>query len=738
MVNIRMHPERGSLTSAAKRMLLRALLFAGLVVAASRPGVAQTPSPRLLAVFPPGAKSGSEAEITLTGQDLGEVKALHFSHPGIAAGSGGTNKFKVEIERNVPPGIYEVRAVSSNGISNPRAFAVGALNEITLDKAPTARESAKDMPLNSVVNTRAEANAIQYFEISAHAGQRLLVRCDAREIDSRLEPVLSALDESGHEVDHARTGGLLDFTPPADGRFVIKVHDAIFRGGPEYWYRLSVGTFAQVSFAVPTAVAPGRNRITLFGRNLPGGKSREDLKVEGKSLDALEVDIDVPADTVARRDSMAGVSVAPFQAGLDLFAYRLAAKTGPANSVLFSVARSPVTPASGARNISLPCDIAGQFHGRGGEFFTFKAKKGEAWWLEVVSQRLGLPTDPLLVVQRVSGGGTNDVLELNDSEANVGGAEFNTAHRDPAGRFEVKEDGTYRVMLRDLFGPSRPDPHRVFHLSIRKPAPDFTLVAIPQSPPSTKKDAKDIALAALAAGRGETVVLKAIAMRRDGFTGDIELNAGDLPDGVSAAPTRIDGGKNSTLVFLTVGDDAPLTNAPIVLQGTATNDGTRLLRSAAPATLVWGTPDPAADAVVARLSSDTAFSVLEASLPVRVRASSNVIDTVANKSVKVNFLIERRGPYKGGVKLKTFGLAALDSLAELDVDAAATNLVLQIDLKEKKIPAGTHVFGLQVTPQGKVTDSSKKPKDSTPTFYSAPVVLRVKPAPPTATNSPSK
>jgi hypothetical protein len=732
-----------SLTPTPRKLTLngslRAVLFGAIVLAAPWALMAQLSNPRLLSIFPPGGKSGTEVEPTISGQDLERASELRFSHSGLTTTVIGSNKFKVEIERNVPAGIYDVRVISSNGISNPRAFAVGTLNELTLEKAPTARELAKEVPLNSVVNARAETNAIQYFEVSAQKGQRVLVSCEARAIDSRLEPVLSALDESGREIDHDRTGGLLDFTPTADGRFIIKVHDVIFRGGPEYWYRLSVGTFAQVDFVVPSAVTPGRNKISLFGRNLPGGKLREDVKVEGKSLEALEVEIDVPSDSATRRASLAGVPIATAQAGLDLFAYRFASKAGVANPVLFSVARSPVTPAQEWQNSSLPCDIAGQFRARGPrELFTFKAKKGEAWWIEVVSQRLGLPTDPLVVVQRVSGESTNDVLELNDSEANLGGAEFNTMHRDPSGRFDVKEDGTYRVMLRDLFAPSRPDPRRVFHLSIRKPAPDFSLVAIPQSPPSTKKDAKDITLAALAAGRGETVALKVLALRRDGFGGDIELSAGDLPEGVTVAPTRIDGGKNSTLVFLTVGEDAALTNAAIVIQGSATNDGARLVRSAALATLVWGTPDPATDAAVARLSADAALSVLEASLPVRVRASSNVIETVAGRSVKVNFLIERRAPYKGGVKLKTFGLAALDSVPELDVDAAATNLVFQIDLKEKKIPAGTHVFALQVTPQGKVADSSKKPKDSTLTFYSAPVVLRVRPAPVAATNSPAK
>jgi hypothetical protein len=109
--------------------------------------------------------------------------------------------------------------------------------------------------------------------------------------------------------------------------------------------------------------------------------------------------------------------------------------------------------------------------------------------------------------------------------------------------------------------------------------------------------------------------------------------------------------------------------------------------------------------------------------------------------VKVTFLIERDEPFTGPVKLKPFGFAAVDSVAELDVDAKTTNLVLQVDLREKKVPAGVHVFALQGTAQGKQSsgDKGKKPKDAgTFSFYSAPVVLNVTPGLPAQTNSAAK
>jgi hypothetical protein len=724
-------------------MLLRRYCFAALgcaVVATSLTPAGAQSMTRLLSLSPAGGKVGTSVNVTVTGQDLDELRELRFSAAGITSEMAVSNTFKVKIGPEVPAGVYDARVIGKNGASNPRAFAVGALDEIVIEKTATSLELAKEISLNSTVNARADVNAVHYFRVRAKKGERVLVRCDARGIDSKLDPALSVLDEHGREMDRNRRGGILDFTAPADGAFVIKVHDVVYRGGTELWYRLAIGTFPHVDFVSPSAVAPGKNKVTVFGRNLPGGKGCKDVLADGKALEQLEIEIDVPEDAAKR--SVTGASLSPFQAAAELFAFRLNPATEP---VLLSIAASPPILEhepndTKAQKISLPCDIGGQFAAnRDRDWFTFDGRKGEAFWVEVVSHRLGLPTDPLVIVQHLSGDSASDVLELNDSEANIGGNEFDTRHRDLAGKLEIKENGTYRILVRNLFGSAQVDAQLAYHLSIRKPAPDFRLVAVPQSPTPPKKDAKDVPLTPVVLRRNETIPVKVIALRRDGFAGDIELTTDNLPDGLSGTPARIENGKNSTLLFLTATDDANATNANFIVRGTASISGTNVSRVAESATMVWATPDPANEAAIARMAANSTLSLMDDALPVRVRGASNVIETVANKTVKVQFLIQRDESFRGPLKLKPFGFAAVDSVPELEVDAKATNLVLQIDLREKKVPAGTHVFALQGSATGKPSgDKGKSVKEKTVSFYSAPVTLKVNPASIAQTNPPAK
>jgi len=54
-----------------------------LVIACSAKG--ELPEAHLTSIFPSGAKQGGAVEVTLTGQDLDEISALHFSDPRITA-----------------------------------------------------------------------------------------------------------------------------------------------------------------------------------------------------------------------------------------------------------------------------------------------------------------------------------------------------------------------------------------------------------------------------------------------------------------------------------------------------------------------------------------------------------------------------------------------------------------------------------------------------------------------------
>jgi hypothetical protein len=685
---------------------------------------------RLLTVSPAGGKAGSTLNVLVTGEKLDELSGLQFSHPGIAGEKTGSNTFKIIIEKDVPPGTYDVRVLGKNGASNPRAFAIGVLDEVTRVRS----RDPQSVALETTINGRTETATVDYFRFEAKQGQRVLMRCDARKIDSKLEPVLTLADSAGREVAHSRSGGLLDYTAASDGEFELRLHDVTYRGGPEFFYRLSVGTFPHISYARPIA-SGARTKFALFGRNLPGGQA-----VGAKTKAALErIEVELAANDATLRKPLASM---PAQLAIELFEYRIGASEPvllrfPTAAVIDE--QEPNNTLAAAKRISVPCEIAGQFFPTGDrDWFSFEAKKGDVFWIEVISHRLGLPTDPFVLVQRATTNGAADVLELNDSEASLGGPEFNTTHRDPSGKFEVKEDGTYLVQVRDLFTQPQRNPALVYQLAIRKPAPDFRVAAVPVAAVPAKKDAKDIGISTTSLRHGETLPIKIVAFRRDGFDGEISV-AADLPGGVAAARCVIEKEKNSALLFLTAAEDSAALDGGAVVRGAATVGGVEVSRVAAPITVVWGTADPAVEAAVSRGAASGALSVTEAAVPVRVYAASNIIETTTNRVVKINFLIEREASFTGGgLKLKPFGLAALDSIPELDVDAKATNLLLQIDLREKKIPVGTHSFALQVSPQPATpSEKGKKPKEPGPAFYSEPVVLHVKPTPP-PTNSPAK
>ena len=55
----------------------------------------------------------------------------------------------------------------------------------------------------------------------------------------------------------------LDVTLPADGRYVIKVHDATYAGSPDHVYRMTVHDGPHLDAVLPAAVGPARLRSSL-------------------------------------------------------------------------------------------------------------------------------------------------------------------------------------------------------------------------------------------------------------------------------------------------------------------------------------------------------------------------------------------------------------------------------------------------------------------------------------------
>src|SRR5690349_9656116 len=87
----RLAPQSPSCSKPIQRMFHRTLFFKRFpafwcaITLLATIARAELPAARLVSIFPPGAKQGSSVEVTLSGQDLDDVTALHFSDPHITA-----------------------------------------------------------------------------------------------------------------------------------------------------------------------------------------------------------------------------------------------------------------------------------------------------------------------------------------------------------------------------------------------------------------------------------------------------------------------------------------------------------------------------------------------------------------------------------------------------------------------------------------------------------------------------
>ena len=310
------------------RSLATLALLLGLLVTMPGGARAQLPVARLVSLFPPGGRIGTTFEVTASGTDLDEPSGLRFTHPGLSAvARDGADKFTITIASNTPPGVYEARFAGRFGLSNPRAFVVGDLPEIVAPQTNTSTASALELPLDTTVSSRLSPNGVAWFKFNAKKGRRILMECLAESLDSRLDAALVVTDSTGRELERQRQGGLLDFTAPADGGYGLKVADFLYRGGGDYFYRLTLSTRPRLDFIFPPAALPGtKTNFTLYGRNLPGGQTVRGQTMDGKRLEQLTVEIAFPTNESAPRRLDTGLLVRPAGAvldGFDFFEQRL-------------------------------------------------------------------------------------------------------------------------------------------------------------------------------------------------------------------------------------------------------------------------------------------------------------------------------------------------------------------------------------------------------------------------------
>lgn len=626
------------------------------VLCIASPAVAQQvclPMPRLLTLTPMGGQVGTTVEVSITHQHIDEALELLFSTPKIAAtpvvaadGKPVPNRFVVTIASDAQIGVHDARILSRRGVSTPRGFAVGDLPEIVCSAAHHTIQTAVPIPTAAVCNAKTTPRAIDFYSFRAVKGKPVVVACDVLEIDSKLNPVVIVADAAGRDLLASRDGGDLSFTPPDDGTYLIKVHGLAYEGGDERFYRL---VLREASGPPPPRQATSR-RVSSFS-----------WPPEGLSAVALTAEVE------------------------------------------------PNDEPGAAQKIEPPCDISGSFSpGNDVDVFEFQGKKGDAWWVEVASERLGMPTDPFVLVQRIvskDGQQTlSDVAELDDiahpvkpgafiPAASYSGPPYAAGSPDVLGKLAIGEDGTHRLRLRDLLGGPGSADGSVYRLLMRKAAPDFALVAWPAHLQMRQNDfgtfSKPIGLRA-----GGTMALEVVAVRRDGFDGPIDLSMEGLPPGVRAAGMTIPAGKQLGMLFITADETATPAWSIARIFGSAHIDGAEVRRRCPLASVVWTIDYAPDDFPRSRITEDVPVSVTNFEMaPASIAAAeTRVWEATAGQTLTIPLRITWREQFNGSsIKLKPFG-SVFSGLKPLDLPVKATAVEAVLDLAALKTPAGDHLL----------------------------------------------
>lgn len=184
-----------------------------------------TSRPYVTAVLPMGAKPGTAVDVNPVGFGL----------------QGKT--CRLEIPADMPMGEQYVQLKTPMGPSNPVPVLVTDLPSTTVSSAP-AGDASMPLSVPAAVNGRlARPGEAHRYKFHAKAGQNFRFEVNARRYDSRIDSVLTLLNDKGQEIasndDALGPDSRIDWQAGAEGDYQIGVRDLTGGGGDGFVYLLT-------------------------------------------------------------------------------------------------------------------------------------------------------------------------------------------------------------------------------------------------------------------------------------------------------------------------------------------------------------------------------------------------------------------------------------------------------------------------------------------------------------------
>jgi hypothetical protein len=533
-------------------LLLTLLVLSDWSRVAAKDEVKNVP-PQISSVFPQGASCGSILEVTINGQNLSRTTKIIFSEPGVSARLLKIANTKVRVKLEVEPGAsigpHYFRLVTPRGSSNLLIFRVGDLPETEEAEPNDTFEKANRIQAPVTINARMGADEdIDMYRLRAEAGERLIFDLLAARNGSGGDLAMTLLDARGHTVKHSEDHFLWDpfinIVFKEAGEYFLAIRPLDGRGSPDFAYQLMIRSGPYLDSIFPLGARRGAApELVMRGQALAGAKRIEIDRGPGQGLEVKALSSVADAATVQ-------VNVAE-DAPLGVYQMRLLTGAGWSNPVKFFVGdlpelieAEPNDAPDQAQRVALPATLNGRIERKGDmDRFAFTAVAGEQLVFEVKAEELGSPLDAHLTLYNGKGG---ELASNDDADPN------NRLNRDARLEFSFKEAGDYSLVIRDLSRLG--GPHYGYRLSVRKPAPSFSLSFDTDRP---------------IVERGGAGALKITAKRWEGFEGEIQLEVLGLPKTISASPAVIKKGETQASITLKCDSGAAPEVFPVRVVGEA-------------------------------------------------------------------------------------------------------------------------------------------------------------------------